>query len=84
MRPVSNTEEVLILKAETQLGSGECGAIVLAQELSADRLLLDDWEARREAVSRNLPVVGTVGVLLLAKRQGLISNVRGILNDLIT
>jgi hypothetical protein len=51
--------------------------------LGAARLLLDDQEARREAISRNLPVIGTVGVLLLAKRRGLIPGVRQILDDLI-
>ncbi len=51
--------------------------------MGAARLLLDDQEARREAISRNLPVIGTVGVLLLAKRRGLIPGVRQILDDLI-
>ena len=46
--------------------------------------VLQNWqEARREALSRNLPVIGTVGVLLLAKQRGLIPSIRQILDDLI-
>jgi hypothetical protein len=72
VRSLSDSQKVSTLRTQTQLGLGECGAIILAEELGADRLLLDDQEARREALSRNLPVIGTVGVLLLAKRRGLI------------
>lgn len=83
VRSVSDSQKVSTLRTQIQLGLGECGAIILAEELGADRLLLDDQEARREALSRNLPVIGTVGVLLLAKQLGLISGVRQILDDLI-
>ncbi|HEY9600031.1 MAG TPA: DUF3368 domain-containing protein [Allocoleopsis sp.] len=83
VRTVSDFQKVSTLRAQTQLGLGECGAIILAEELGADRLLLDDQEARREALSRNLPVIGTVGVLLLAKQRGLITGIRQILDDLI-
>ena len=83
VRSLSNSQKVSTLRTQTQLGLGECGAIILAEELGADRLLLDDQEARREALSRNLPVIGTVGVWLLAKRRGLIPSVKQILDDLI-
>lgn len=83
VRTVSDCQKVSTLRTQTQLGLGECGAIILAEELGADRLLLDDQEARREALSRNLPVIGTVGVLLLAKQRGLIPSVKQILDDLI-
>ncbi|MFB2981425.1 DUF3368 domain-containing protein [Microseira sp. BLCC-F43] len=83
VRMVSDSQKVLNLKNTTRLGWGECGAIILAEELGADRLLIDDSPARREAESRNLPVVGTVGILLLAKQQGLIPNVKEVLDDLI-
>jgi predicted nucleic acid-binding protein len=45
------------------LGAGERDAIALAEELRADRLLIDDRDGRREAVDRDVPVVGTLGVL---------------------
>jgi predicted nucleic acid-binding protein len=52
------------------LGSGEQEAIALAEELTADVLLVDDETARREAERRGIPVQGTLGVLDLAAEHG--------------
>jgi predicted nucleic acid-binding protein len=54
------------------LGRGEVEAIGLALEMRADWLIVDDLPARRLATSLGIPVVGTVGLLLAAKRRGLI------------
>jgi predicted nucleic acid-binding protein len=56
------------------LGTGECEAIALAQELSADVLLADDEAARTEAERRNIPVQGTLGVLDLAAEHSLLAD----------
>jgi len=64
------------------LGPGESEAITLASELSAARLILDDKKARRIAQQLGLPVTGTLAVLLRAKQQGFIPNVRDVLDDL--
>lgn len=56
------------------LGIGESEAIVLASELSAEFLILDDWQARQTALGLNLPVVGTVAVLSKAVEKGLLSD----------
>jgi predicted nucleic acid-binding protein len=61
---------------------GEAEAIQLAKELSADRLLMDDAKGRSVAASEGLPVVGLVGVVLLAKRSGLIGSARETLDRL--
>ena len=61
---------------------GEAEAIQLAKELVADRLLIDDAKGRSVAASEGLPVVGLVGVVLLAKRNGLIASARETLNRL--
>lgn len=54
------------------LDAGETEAIALAQELSADRILLDDARARRVATSRGLRVAGTLAVLFEAGERQLI------------
>jgi predicted nucleic acid-binding protein len=54
------------------LGYGEQEAILLAQELNADLLLIDDKDGRLEAMRRNLSIVGTLGVLDKAAERGLL------------
>jgi predicted nucleic acid-binding protein len=68
---------------ESRLGDGEVEAIQLARQVSADWLLLDDLDARRWALARNLPVVGTVGVLVRARENRLVPAVRPLLDALI-
>ena len=57
--------------------------IVLAEELRAERLLVDERAARRVAITRQLPVIGTVGILLLAKQQKLLEDIKPVLGSLI-
>lgn len=64
------------------LDMGESEAIVLAQELNARYVLLDDGLARRKARLIGLRMTGTLGILLMAKEAGLISAVRPILDEL--
>lgn len=45
------------------LDPGERDAIVLASELGADQLIVDDRQGRHEAEKRGIPVMGTLGVL---------------------
>ena len=54
------------------LGAGEREAITLAEELHADRLILDDHAARRVATQRKLTVIGTLGVLVEAAERGMV------------
>lgn len=83
-RTISSSEKVSTLKTITNLGWGECAAMILAEELEADQLLIDDLEARRVALSRNLKITGTLGILLVAKQLGLITSVQEVLAALIT
>lgn len=54
------------------LGDGEREAILLAEELKADVLLIDDRDGRDEAMRRQIPITGTLGVLRAAALKDLI------------
>ena len=73
----------LVAVLQTQLGRGESEAIALATELNQGLILLDDRKARYIARQLELRTVGTLGVLLRAKQQGLIGQIQPILKALI-
>jgi predicted nucleic acid-binding protein len=54
----------------------------LAKELKADRLLIDERKGRRLAVQEGVPVIGLVGMVLLAKKKGLIASAGAMLDRL--
>ena len=56
----------------SRLGAGERYAILLAQAIGADILLIDDRHGRRAARSRALRVLGTLGILDAAAARGLL------------
>jgi predicted nucleic acid-binding protein len=57
------------------LDHGESEALVLYFEANMELLLLDDGEARKVAASLDMKITGSAGLLLLAKRKGLVSSV---------
>lgn len=60
---------------------GERGAIALALELNAC-ILVDDRRARQLAVELGRPVVGTLGLLLRAREEGVIPHLRTLIEQL--
>jgi predicted nucleic acid-binding protein len=56
----------------TNLNGGELEVISLAVELPANLVIMDEFAGRAELARRKMPVVGTVGVLIQAKRRNLI------------
>lgn len=57
---------------DTQLGldPGETAAILLAEEIGADLILIDERAGRAVAESRGIAVRGTLGVLVQARATG--------------
>lgn len=83
IKVVEVQDRLAVSLLRNELDSGESEAIVLAKELSAALILLDEKLARRKVRSIGLTVTGTLGVLLMAKEAGLIPAVRPLLDGLI-
>jgi predicted nucleic acid-binding protein len=62
--------------------AGEAEAIELARELQADRLLIDERKGRRLAIQEGVPVIGLLGVVLLARRKQFIPSARALIERL--
>lgn len=77
---VSDTRKVDALSAE--LDRGEAEAIVLAKELAADLLLIDETLGRAVAQREGVKIIGLMGVLLVAKRKKLLPSVCAVLDQL--
>jgi len=65
-----------------ELDLGEAETIVLARELDADWVLMDEKKGRRELTQMGLKKIDTVGILLKAKQVGLLPAVRPELEQL--
>lgn len=58
----------------TKLHAGEVEVMILAQEISADLVVLDDYAARKTAQYLGLTVTGTIGVIVKAAQKGIIQD----------
>ena len=83
--------EIKTVKDKTQvsflmgsLDRGEAEVLALARELEADLILLDEEKARKSAVIAGFNVMGLLGLFNLAKKIGLIHDVRPLINELMT
>lgn len=64
------------------LGRGESQVVALAGAHPGSRAVLDDLEARRCAQSLGLSLIGTLGVVLRARRRGVIEKARPVVEHL--
>jgi predicted nucleic acid-binding protein len=69
--------------AMAALGPGESEAISLAIESAADHVILDESAGRRLAEQLGLPVIGIVGLLVVAKQQLVMPEIRPIVEALL-
>lgn len=67
---------------EKNLGNGESEAIGLSLELNADLLIIDDLAARKVAGQLGISITGVIGILLEAKKKGMIHNLKEYLDKM--
>lgn len=81
---VRSVQESQTITFPIALHRGERRAILLAEALRADVLLIDEQIGRTIAMSRNLPLSGTLGVLERADRMGFVTDFQEVLRQLKT
>ncbi len=67
--------------APWNLGLGEAAVLTHAMSLPGAEALLDDRAGRTAARALGIPVRGTLGILLLAKRRGIVGSVKPLIDD---
>ena len=80
VKPVKDRIQVSFLLGS--LEKGEAEVLVLARELEADLILLDEEKARKSAVIAGFEIMGLLGLFILAKNLGLIYEVRPLVDEL--
>jgi predicted nucleic acid-binding protein len=72
----------LVNDLRTRVNVGEAEAIALAIEVKAARLIIDERLGRQAARDFGVKITGVLGILLLAKRQKIIMEVKPIMDNL--
>jgi predicted nucleic acid-binding protein len=65
------------------LGKGESAVLAWALSHPGALAVLDDQRARSHALSLQIPIIGTLGVVLRAKRLGMLSLARPVVESLV-
>lgn len=70
---VEDKKSVTLLRRATGLDAGESEAIILSDLIQADLLLMDELKGRQVAKQMGLNIMGTVGILMTAFDEKLLS-----------
>ncbi len=76
------TNNFLVQQLLPSLHLGEAQAISLCLELQAKLFLIDDKDGRTVAAVNKIPAAGTLGILLRAKKEGLIRSIKPLIDKL--
>jgi len=81
IRPISLTNPQ---RARVYIGldRGEAEVLALAEERAARLVIIDELKGRRYAQRLEMPLTGTLGLLLLAKERGLVADLAPLLVEL--
>ena len=77
------SDRAIVEALSSELDVGEAEAIALAVEIQADQVLIDERRGRLVAARLNLRYTGILGILVEAKSQGLVAEVKPLLDALI-
>ncbi len=78
--PQTAIPEIIV---EWGLGAGESSVLAYAYHHPGIEAIIDDLAARKCAASLNIPVRGTLGIVLVAKQRGIIASARPVIQYLI-
>ena len=65
-----------------KLHDGEVEVMLLAQSIGADAVIIDDGAARKTAEYLELPLTGTLGIMIKAKQRGLLDAVMPVVQQM--
>jgi uncharacterized protein len=80
LKIIAVTDRTKVIQYLETVDAGEAEAIGLARQINADHLLIDERKGRRLASHEGVAVIGLLGVVLLAKRNGVIYSARHLLD----
>jgi uncharacterized protein len=83
VKTIQNQIDLEAAQQKHVLGAGELSTILLAKELRASTVLLDDFKARKHAKAEGLHVRGTVGLLEGLYVGGHLPDLRAAFNQLL-
>lgn len=81
VKRINDRESLDFLLNDLDLGEAE--SILLASEIKADALIMDERSGYQIAQKKGLFVIGTLTVLLMAKKRGMIEEVKPMLDQMI-
>lgn len=82
LRTVPDAETAPLVRG-WDLGAGESAVLEWALANRPARAIVDDYAARKLASVLSVPVIGTLGLALLARQRGLVPQARSLVEELI-
>lgn len=81
LKVVPPQDRGMVAALKMLVDEGEAEAIALAYELQY-RLIIDDLQGRKVARDLGLQIMGTIGILVMAKQQGIIPALKPVIEAL--
>jgi uncharacterized protein len=75
-------DRALVQRCLATLDPGESESIALAKQLNAELLIIDERKGRKLAEELNIKIIGTLGVVVKAKQNGILSEVKSTIQQM--